>query len=406
MKKILFILLSLTLFISNVNADTYSPWEELIIGTDDMEVETEIRYRYYRESINGEYLTKGLNDNYEYEEENNYIYSDYSELQKSCPEGDKYEKETMTVYPYMEVKKTRYIVIDNNNEDLLFDRIKIYYDGNKIDYNIVKCDNCDLMFFVVYQNGRIELDLKDTYDTKKLSMEIVTNNSKYSDYNIRLYNNRLYSKSVASIMGGTDVTFYQVDSAWILDTDYTDILYSFELIEKDPFNILYMPTKKCRYRELLTYHYNIEKEYYDDNYYAFLDNGDYLRDEQDYKIYYRYLINEDDLGEIEIPEEIINEIEDIDQVSNNITEVEEEIVEQPEVILEIEEPIETIQEEQTGDIIEEVPQDELTNNKEIPLINTLDVTEKNLNAFPIFFIVVLMIGFFILIVLKKKMSTK
>ena len=67
MKKIMLILSTLILFINSVKAEEYSDWVEWLdnsIKYDD--VETETRYRFYKEEIEGEYLTSDTLNKYQY----------------------------------------------------------------------------------------------------------------------------------------------------------------------------------------------------------------------------------------------------------------------------------------------------------------------------------------------------
>ena len=57
MKKVILFISTLVLFINSVNAEEYSNWVEWLddsIKYDD--VQTETRYRFYKEEVEGEYL--------------------------------------------------------------------------------------------------------------------------------------------------------------------------------------------------------------------------------------------------------------------------------------------------------------------------------------------------------------
>ena len=70
MKKVILFISTLVLFINSVNAEEYSNWVESLddsIKYDD--VQTETRYRFYKEEIEGEYLISDTLNKYKY---NNY----------------------------------------------------------------------------------------------------------------------------------------------------------------------------------------------------------------------------------------------------------------------------------------------------------------------------------------------
>ena len=68
----------------------------------------------------------------------------------------------------------------------------------------------------------------------------------------------------------------------IYNTSYTEQIYEDNdlTFKIDEYNV-------CRYREKYVYKYQVKKEYYDDNYYAEIDNDEYTKDINDYKVFYK-----------------------------------------------------------------------------------------------------------------------
>ena len=124
MKKILYILFIGLIFVNTVYAEesiTNSKWqEEKLKGTN---VETEYRYRFYKENIVGEYIKQGLESNYEYEAINDIKYGEYSDYNTDCISKPGYQIEEGIKYEYQKLLPVRYIKFLGVNGQ----RIKIKY---------------------------------------------------------------------------------------------------------------------------------------------------------------------------------------------------------------------------------------------------------------------------------------
>ena len=88
MKKVIFILLTLIMFVNVVKAETLTEeigeWqEEKIEGTN---VELQYRYRFYKDIEVGDYIRIGQVSEYDYEDKENIIYGEYSNYQTYCEE--------------------------------------------------------------------------------------------------------------------------------------------------------------------------------------------------------------------------------------------------------------------------------------------------------------------------------
>lgn len=104
------------------------------------------------------------------------------------------------------------------------------------------------------------------------------------NYKISLYINSFYlghslSKSI------TNEKISIPDKTWITDkTSYETIRTNAVYKNSDLTTILYQE-EECTYRDILVYKYNTEREYYDENYHTYVEG--YLKDTNDYKIYYK-----------------------------------------------------------------------------------------------------------------------
>ena len=94
MKKILFFIFAMFMFLDVVNALEWQ--DEPLEGGD---VETETRYRFYKEKRVGEFLSFNEDNDYQYFDIDNFILSDYSDYKSICNE-DEIDIEYKTKYTY------------------------------------------------------------------------------------------------------------------------------------------------------------------------------------------------------------------------------------------------------------------------------------------------------------------
>lgn len=233
----------------------------------------EIRYRFYKEKIDSLYYHKGENLEGYIEDENNIKYSEYTLWQDNCDINNNVDIEYKKEYTYKEIKKVGSIKMYNFSNERDQTGIIIYEGNKQINYrNIsptwseihIKLDNYynagDLLIYAFFLN-RVDFTIR-----------------MYSDLNFEdpILERRIVRSNFYNILVDSD--FY------VLPNAYTENTYDIEL-EDDFFRKKIKENNKCRYRNILTYRYKIDKEYYDDNYYTNIDG--YQKDYDDFKIYYQ-----------------------------------------------------------------------------------------------------------------------
>ena len=281
----------------------------------------ELRYRWYKEEIVGEYLLEDTLNKYQYSDKNKYIYSDYTDdfklLDNKIDLNDSSrEYELMTKYYYKKPLKINYISLGNFTGSIDIDKVIIYYKNTLIGYassNYYGTDwdgmkgNFDTFSFISFWLG-------EKYDAKDISVEIITKSiDNLVNYELRyaISSNDINDAIVIEYKASNKESKYIPDNTWdILKLD--DKIYESNV--KDLDNEIYvMHSMKVyyRYRNKLIYYYNINRKYYDDNYYVNMDG--YLPDYNDYKVY-------SDSGEIDD-----NEVRVINNNTINNTDVKKTI---------------------------------------------------------------------------------
>jgi len=323
MKKILFTLICILLNLTNVNATEWQ--EELLEGEN---IETEYRYRFYREVENGKYIRIGDISNYQYEEKENIKYTNYSLYQNNCPSGEGYETEYATKYVYKKLLPVQYIKINNmSNYDLDISNIKITNEDDLVKYDYYTCNKCSNYLKTINPGGSLILKIEIPVNLNKLNLSL-----EFIDTEIERYYELVYaSKSsysaadlIALIIGNTNIVNYLYDESFNLYNNYTSTYTDYD-IEVDELTKVISKQNVCKYREIMTYHYNIDREYYDDNYYKDIselieltdeEREEYQKDLEDFKIFYRY-IEEDNISD---------NINNTDNVEDNIINNTEEVI--------------------------------------------------------------------------------
>lgn len=296
MKKILFIFIVTFIFMNSVKANEWQ--EELLTG--EKIIGKEYRYRFYKEIKEGEYLTKGTNSNYQFEDYNDIIYDDYIYYEDSCPNDLGYEVEYVTKYVYKKRKAVKFIEISNSSEyDLNISNIRIKDNNNFIKYEIIDCVNCTSDFNTIGNRGGMAIELEYPVYLGELTFILEFSNKEIYDYQILYMSERekTLKKLIAISKSNTSITEHQYDNNYILYANYDNKEYTDYNIKVNDLISIISQEKVCRGRSVKTYHYNINKEYYDDSYYkdvTLLSNlteeerKEYKKDLEDYKIFYRY----------------------------------------------------------------------------------------------------------------------
>lgn len=310
MKKIL-LLFIMIIFIFPVYA------EELPDITNDIEIRT----KWYREEEIGQYHPKGDDllgytenpDKIEYS-----ITSGYSSNYCLLP-TENYLVYKTKIYKYKYVYYTKYITLTdfeyNNN-------VAIFYKGNKQNYDIISNDSKTVVLKLSLAASTEDLLLFIDYE---------------KPYNITLsFDEELQTIALSKDINGEKVLI--PDKTWITeDTTYFDSTSTANIVNKDL--ITHMGSNEtCRYQQIYTYRYKINKIYYDDNYHHFVEG--YLPDMSDIKVYYK---GEELIKTVEVPvyEKVIEYVTKYQTI-----EVPKEIIktiEVPkEIIKTVEVPVETI----------------------------------------------------------------
>ena len=133
----------------------------------------------------------------------------------------------------------------------------------------------------------------------ELTFILEFSNKEIYDYQILYMSERekTLKKLIAISKSNTSITEHQYDNNYILYANYDNKEYTDYNIKVNDLISIISQEKVCRGRSVKTYHYNINKEYYDDSYYkdvTLLSNlteeerKEYKKDLEDYKIFYRY----------------------------------------------------------------------------------------------------------------------
>jgi len=259
--KIKKFLLTLLIIVSSVNLVKANEYPEI---TNDIE----IRYKWYKEKIEGDYYSQkeelpGYLIDY-----NNYKYGDYSLWNKeNCDLPDEYFlKEYKTFRIYQRIAKIKSIELKdftyNNN-------IKVYFKDTPIGYEVVS-----------NENNVVKINLNSGYMCDNLSFYI----ENAQNYTINLYVNNRFETPILS-KNIKNEKFFMPDKTWITEDTYFIKYDGNVYYEITDLTTLTNEYEVCRYREKYFYKYQVKKEYYDDNYYANIDG--YIKDTSDYKIFYK-----------------------------------------------------------------------------------------------------------------------
>lgn len=262
MKKI-FLLLTFILFIDKVNATT------------NITEDTELKFKWYKDNITESlYYPKKDNLPDYFEDETKIEYDEYSGWSSEyCNYSkDYYVIENKVITTYDKLDKVKYIRLNNASTTCqnitCIDEIKIYYNHEELSHKILS------------NNYRgILIELPNYYEPEKLLFYLDTTHL-----------NVIYLSKNKDIPPITISSPASAEKIRVLDDNWqaTDESYINMETEGEVPNIPLIKNIKrqyiCRIKEIKTYRYKIEREYYDDNYYTYLEN--YTPDINDYVIYY------------------------------------------------------------------------------------------------------------------------
>lgn len=309
MKKIILFLLVLFSLNIKVQASTrdvyyskysdFSDFTEVKVESSELiDVESERRYRWYKENITSEYLLydDGINK-YELVDLVDYTESEFSDWQYDQPTSITgrtiQEKEE---YKVKKLKQVQSLMIGNfsfSKEVVYLGEIEIYVNNQKIDYDYI-CGNCnDENLF--NENDFLLIDFYDPYYIKDITIKFINLEKEYIN-SFKIYAIEPMEIDVASnvyasyIYHGSEENNLVIseDDFNIVNPEYEEEIIYDELPEISSLDYVEVNTK-YRYKDKYYYFYNIDDEYVEGYY---VEYPEYIKDEDDYKDYYRYRTRE------------------------------------------------------------------------------------------------------------------
>lgn len=306
LKKILIIIMLLCPYI--VKASTYDiasdPYYVTEVKNQEEVLEEEKRYKFYKEEkiYSDEYYIEGDNPvDYPYISDN-YIITDYTEFSKNYPENPPNRIiKSRDVYLYKTLKKIRYINIKDiigSNGYLNINEINIKEKDKNIPYTI-DCQNCQNInnifdekldnYAEIKNNETIIIDLKDYYNIENLTLNIYISDqygtdttsfkidSQIKNYIDIFIETNMYTKNNNSYLLSFNLKDY------IKEEFYEEEIYSDKEIDNENYYLV-DKYKEYSYQDIKYLYYKINKNYLLDYY---KEKEGYLKDENDYKIYYK-----------------------------------------------------------------------------------------------------------------------
>lgn len=251
--------------INLVRAEILENIEELKDITNDVE----IRYKWYKEEIEGDY--------YPLKEKKEGYLIDADKIKYGPLSGwgpgncllpeNYYLKNYDTIYIYQTIPKIAYIKLENLSSNAT---VKVYQNNQNIEYKIISSDT----------DNYLMINLQKSYLVDDLTFYISGDNQ----YKIKLYNNSIGVKEqlAKDVIGETLLI---PDSTWT--TEYTTYVDYSTMNEIRQTSLTKRKTlnQVCTSREIFVYQYKINREYYDNNYHTYVEG--YIKDINDYQIFYQ-----------------------------------------------------------------------------------------------------------------------
>ena len=304
MKKIILLLIVLFSFNINAQASTkdvyyseYSDFSEFIenevSSSDLIDVERERRYRWYKNNITSEYML--------YEEGiGKYTLFDLEDYQESEFSNWQYEQpasqfgrliEEQKEYKVNKLKPIQTLMIADfsfDEDTINFGQVEIYLNNQKIDYQYI-CGDCSGISFK--ESGFIMIDFYEPYHLKDLTIKILNSDKdKINSFKIHAIEPMVVdvpSKIYATYtyQSNEEINFMISEADFdIINPEYEEEVIYNEMPDLGVLDNITIDTK-YRYKDRYYYFYNSEKEYIE-GYHA--NYPEYIKDDNDYKDYYRY----------------------------------------------------------------------------------------------------------------------
>ena len=263
----------------------------------DVTEDIEIRYKWYKEIVdeNGKYYPlRKITSEDKYDKNNYKFIQSVSINTETCSYPNEfYLIEKINFKKYKKTYDAKIAVIENIDPQT---EIKIHYENRILNYQIISNENNTLV-----------LDLNGEKLCDRLMFYINTDNK----YKISLYKDRKQEQIIiAKEFENQKISI--PNNTWILpETQFDYTSYIMNTYNTSSLTELLNSKVMCASYEKYVYKYNVTKEYYDDDYHAYVPG--YIKDENDYRMYYKgepLVIN----NTIEITKEKIKEVPKIEYV--------------------------------------------------------------------------------------------
>ena len=336
MKKICVLLLFICPFTKLYAEEAWSEWQDEKPLGENLIIEEEERYRWYKIIEKVEYTNIENEPNCEYFDVNDFILSEWI-TSYNTPEYKDYR--TIKAFEIEQEKNTNIINslhIFNliSNKVLNITEITIFKDSKAIPYTITDYTDFNIREFDKLYDNEIEEIALDFENHDRISLNLNNLTLTQNMYiNITYLNENVHIETIEFVTGHDiydQLTFQNIDNGqFSINCNEKTCELIIKLDEIDYIMTPQFPILIYKYQDKLFKCTNKSKEYLD-GYYANIDN--YVKDEDSKKIYYRYkieypnilnrpnelVVNKNDLAIVQKEEknndEVINtQIENIDK---------------------------------------------------------------------------------------------
>ncbi|HHX16372.1 MAG TPA: hypothetical protein GX725_00445 [Mollicutes bacterium] len=343
MKKLILMII-LFLLCNNVKALEYGVWTDEVSSNDsDRMVESEVRYKWYKEEIeySPDYYIEGENDeSFPYISYDKFLVTNFTDWYEGYPDVKPHRIiDYKIVHRYRTLRPIRYLFLtdfENFFESTKITEINVLIDDVKTPVNIT-CSDCETSFddtlsdglndegVNILNNSRIVIDLGGYYeintiklelffydvvcDTKKFNVHYNEGNS-IDDRNYAIKEIEYKSKSKFNDYILEKITIIP-DAESITNPVFGDWIYIKGMVNATYYRQMMI---LCFYKhsDKLFKYYKIERNYLED-YYSEVSDSSYIRDDDNSKTFYIYEDASGDLIDNEEEQEDINS----DDISNN-----------------------------------------------------------------------------------------
>lgn len=293
MKKLIFILLLISPIITLKASDTWSKWQTEVPTGENIIVEKEERYKWYKVEENVSYVNIENEDICEYFDNNDYIMSDWV-VSYDLPEFKKFRLiKTIKFEQNLNTNIIGTLHIFNiiSNEILYITEVQVLSNNEILNYIISDKTDFQIQNFDKLNDNNIEeiaLDFEN-YDKISITFDYLR---QIENMQIKLFfiNNNMNIKELGIATGHEQYNYltFQVLNENKFDLTCNDTICELTINLKDVIN------DKSNYNNFLNiYEYQDklfkcvnQKKIYLEGYYTNIDN--YIKDESTKKTYYRY----------------------------------------------------------------------------------------------------------------------